>query len=370
MSYSNGIISAPVRLRKNNGDIELAVGNTSGDLATCIRYGNINMWAKYKPIRLSSKSTLNYPDWWKGTDGKCGIGIDTFDELGSATSPSQNTFLYLLKNGQLPWTYNRPRGGAYNEPFRMTDFINYNAAARNPFGDIATTDIWLDNNVFRIDYDLEPSDYGLSVSDISVGGKSLAQYYLGLLMWSGNTVICVTSSRQLGTSSISIIIENASSLVGNWRIIPFFSNWEYPIGATYKTGTYFSANITTPILITVHASGTVYDVDSVAYWSATNRITIIPTVSNSSSGQMTVGNIYTEIRTNNGSMHPEDDSTFVDGTAISWGSVTVPGNSSVTLSARTITVAKNSSLTYWILSTAAGATAIYNQIDEDGPMAD
>lgn len=380
MSYSNGIIYPRVRLQANNGDIELAVGHTSGNLATCISNGSINMWAKYKPVRLNSINTLDQWDssaqewrndssWWKGDDGKCGAYISVFTDLGSTSTPG--TFLYMLKNGQLGWTYNRPRGGAYNEPFRQTDFALYNAGAINPMGNIGSTDIYLQNNGrFSVSFDLTPSTYGLSLSDFEINRTSLSRFYMGLLMWNGSRYEVVTSESRLGTSSIDITVENASSLAGVWQIVPFFSSVEFPIGATYTTGTFLSANITTPISITVHAAGTLYEVISDAYWSASNKITISTRVFNHDSGQRTISNVYAEIRyTTSGSQDPSEGTT-ISGTQINYGSVTVSGNSSYTLSERVVTVTKSNNRIYWVMSNATGVANSYNQVDEDEPMAD
>ena len=46
MAYSNNIITDPVSI----SDVQAAVSHTSGDLATLITAGTINMWAKYKPV--------------------------------------------------------------------------------------------------------------------------------------------------------------------------------------------------------------------------------------------------------------------------------------------------------------------------------
>ena len=49
MAYNNYVITRPVVNDTNGGDIQRALGTTSGDLATLCTHPNINMWAKYKP---------------------------------------------------------------------------------------------------------------------------------------------------------------------------------------------------------------------------------------------------------------------------------------------------------------------------------
>ena len=81
MGYSNGIVTYPVSVY----DIRNAVGHTSGDLGTLIRDGDINMWAKYKPVQKAIVDTMSQLNsdytwnngvsdpWWKGVLGDYGI---------------------------------------------------------------------------------------------------------------------------------------------------------------------------------------------------------------------------------------------------------------------------------------------------------
>jgi len=372
MGYSGGIITIPFTFEKNVGDVQVAVGNTSEELETVIKNGNIKPWAKYKPVRytnwdtdgqLASDNTWkSSADWWRGSDGKCGLDITVFTDLGDPSN--SNTFLGKLKNGQLAWGYNRPRGGSYNEPFRILDFNCYNAEADSPIGGVEDTDVWLDNNNrFQLDYDISVGKYCLSLTDIRISDVSLQQFYLGLLMWSGNRWFCLTSINRLGGDSASIIIENASGLEGTWHVMPFFSSRKYVIGDNFQTGTYLSASITQATTITVHKSGTLYQVLTTAYWSASNKVTFEVTCYNLSSGSHTFSNILVSIRTT--SSPSDDPATSVSVLDVSIGSVSVPGNDHVTLSQRTVTVTRNSSLTYWVLSKADGTANYYNQIDDD-----
>ena len=59
MSFSNGIISAPVSIR----DLQVFFGNSSTDLATLCMDNNINMWASKKPIFNTKVTVLTDEDW-------------------------------------------------------------------------------------------------------------------------------------------------------------------------------------------------------------------------------------------------------------------------------------------------------------------
>lgn len=80
---------------------------------------NINMFAKYKPVRKSAPSYVRYSDYWKADDGMCGINIPLVPNLAAVLTAN--------------WSYVRPRSGmGSNEPAIVSDFYywgRYNYAA-------------------------------------------------------------------------------------------------------------------------------------------------------------------------------------------------------------------------------------------------
>lgn len=129
MAYSSGKITAPVSIY----DVQQALGNSSGDLGTLCQASSINMWAKYKPVRLNVIDTvtgqwdatnntwLSTATWWKGLANNfagltpCEVG--TIAQIVSHYDGDMNG-----------WSYDKPGGGA-NQPFRLTDFAGYNHRA-------------------------------------------------------------------------------------------------------------------------------------------------------------------------------------------------------------------------------------------------
>ena len=76
MAYNNYVITRPVVNDTNGGDIQRALGTTSGDLATLCTHANINMFAKYKPTRYAtlgdtgeSAAAGESPNWWQNSPG-------------------------------------------------------------------------------------------------------------------------------------------------------------------------------------------------------------------------------------------------------------------------------------------------------------
>ena len=92
------------------------------DLADLCTHENINMWAKYKPFRSSIMFFRQDGDPTKSDRDeemrRQNYGIEPPDPRSSTDIVS------CIKD---VWTYLRPRGKnyTYNEPFRLSDFINY-----------------------------------------------------------------------------------------------------------------------------------------------------------------------------------------------------------------------------------------------------
>ena len=160
MSYSGGKVTAPI----NQYDIQRAVSNSSPHLNVLITQGTINKWAKFKPVRKALKDTTGQlksdktwkddSDWWKGTNGKCGISYNTYSSLSSlktAIDGQSGVFSYL-----------RPNGGD-NAPYRWVDFNEYNGNAPAPTIDFNATDAVMQPNAVMI----------VSVANSFIGGDNL-----------------------------------------------------------------------------------------------------------------------------------------------------------------------------------------------------
>lgn len=151
MGYSSGKLTLPFTLEENVGDVEQAVGHTSGDLETVIKYGNINMWAKYKPVsyanwdtdgQLNSDGTWkSSADWYKANDGRFGLSFTEYSfDMGVNSIINALNSLASSIDGELNgWRYIRPSGGS-NSPYRLLDFNRYNANADYPASGVNITD--------------------------------------------------------------------------------------------------------------------------------------------------------------------------------------------------------------------------------------
>ena len=377
MSYNSSTktIIAPV----SEYDVQQVLNTTEKDLGKLCTNENINKWAKYKPVRYSSidsvtgqwdfinKTWRASATWWKA-GGTCGFNIETFSSLGNPDTSS--TFLYKLKNGQLEWTYLRPRGGN-SEAFRLQDFASYYHDAVNPMGEIGATTIWLDNQYrFSLDWDMQAvEETNLRHSDISINGTSLANYYLGVFMWKNNTWKVVTSQNTLGSESFSININADQSWIGNWNIIPFYSDHAIPINSEMTTGTYLSANIQEPITISLHPSSSIIKIDVQAEWGNNNTtVTVNSYISNYDTVTRTVRGIGVYLYAVTSGGDPKEGNLISSLTYPDTEAVGGDGNNpGITyLDTKQFTgISRDYTLDYWVVARADNYAPTYNQIEAD-----
>lgn len=126
MAYKNGEIYGAVSIN----DVQRAVGSSSADLGQLIRNGNINKWARYKPVayagvsKIRSRDIRTYglpftPD--PVFDAKTGLNIGIM--TGSPSDVAAWTDAEIA--------YERPSGGTA-QPYRLTDWSGYNHYAQEP----------------------------------------------------------------------------------------------------------------------------------------------------------------------------------------------------------------------------------------------
>lgn len=119
MSYNTGIITAPVSIY----DVQRALGNSSSDLGTLIYNGNINMWAKWKPIKAPIIGLMT-SEIMRTTAGVYRYGIKRTSGSVPLWNPSTGEITHDV------WSYDRPTGGS-SAPYRLADFGNWDTHA-NP----------------------------------------------------------------------------------------------------------------------------------------------------------------------------------------------------------------------------------------------
>ena len=177
----------------NIDDISDAVNADSGDLGTCIKNGDINKGAKYKPVRHYKQgqltdSDLAYVNYGFRTDnafegGVQKYGIKTTDLTSLFTNAANNVDEH---NKPGDWPYIRPRGAANSEWFRMMDFVGYHSDVPMPIEVFCTGKSYSTKGVVCQVYDKAFEDADLSLLDFTGfatttdTGRTIDEWRLGV----------------------------------------------------------------------------------------------------------------------------------------------------------------------------------------------
>lgn len=207
MSYSNGVISAPVTI----DDVKAALGKSSNDLATLCKSENINGWSKYKPLNVAKNfidKLISVEEEWidlyhiTGLKGyvRCGMSIPwmKLDDINLLTDANGYKGFEAYPNALMAgkyWKYVCPQGGKY--PYRLGDFRGYSVDTRQSI----QFNLPQFNNIEQI-YNISPK--------------------VELIMY-----------KKMGDSGNSIQLED---------IIPYLSNGGFQLGVylNYKNGRYIN----------------------------------------------------------------------------------------------------------------------------------
>lgn len=125
MSYTSGLVLAPVGSYPSTGDIQQALGVSSGDIVTLCTSPNINKFAKYKPNAIQGYDQPSDALLRTNRYGLVARSTRTRDDLISMA---------------LGWTYE----GAASPYYRQLDFDRYYNAAICPFMQANGTTLILD----------------------------------------------------------------------------------------------------------------------------------------------------------------------------------------------------------------------------------
>lgn len=213
MSYSNGIITAPVSIR----DLQQCFGVSESDLGTIIAQVNINMWSRHKPIRYPSVKRIGFGDSDGSNEAKTvayGLTPGNIKDGGTTFEQSDVTDLFEMEG--YDWTYSKPTGGIA-QPYRLTDFVNYYHNAV-PFivsdVPVATpTNPWTVNRAnisylrLKVTSDPDNSQYNLQGYDFDEAQIDLSEWYLGVLwgdtLYKGDTPITNADAGSFVTVQIT-----------------------------------------------------------------------------------------------------------------------------------------------------------------------
>lgn len=101
------------------GAVKTALGSSSNNLRDLCTHPNINRWSRWKPIRSPKIDGITEADIIAAKSGL----------IVPSVSGYANIVSYYRNNPGFTFPYNKPRGGAYNEYYRLGDFRNYDKDA-------------------------------------------------------------------------------------------------------------------------------------------------------------------------------------------------------------------------------------------------
>lgn len=171
MSNSNGVISSPVR---QLADIKAVLGESVNGLGALCTSNNVNMWAKNKPVRHSTKDPI--------TDAQRASVLYGFNLNEKYTASSLMSYARSVGAGNLAWGYDKPRGNSYSEPYRRRDFDGYqhNAGCPAKYGPSASAVFAVDPHPTLISLvgptpatgNISLADLGLSEADLKIAYRA------------------------------------------------------------------------------------------------------------------------------------------------------------------------------------------------------
>ena len=366
MAYSNGIITRPVLVGPSQNDIASALGISSNDPAYLIANGNINPWAKYKPVRLNTladtgESCTEYPTYWQAHDGGCGFSIPTNTNPGSGPGSYTGAW-YKLLHSSLLWTYQKPTGPLTTWPYRTNDFDGYDHNALPPFADPSLTTFMLAaDGSLTINYDMNAGDSrSLHLSDLKVNNVALSQWYYGVLVYYSNSQYTFKATERASVTAGTITFSGMSAYAGlNVTIVPFLSSVAQSQG-TASAGTIISLNLA-PMQIYVQpfTSGISVSWDECTWNAAKTQVSYSISLINQTSSSITIQNIVITIKDSTQTLYTRNIS-----------SVTVPANSTRNIASGTQAITYDPSEEYMMTIISSGSSYIpyeETQIEEAEP---
>lgn len=352
--------------------IARTLGLSVSDIGTLVSNLKLrtNKWSRYKPVNWPNELFIYFvnENWWKGEDGKCGLNIRTYNGPGSFNIV--DSFLYNLKKGGIKWDYLAPTGGM-ESPFRFTDFKNYYHEAIMPIGEIGDEQYYLDvNGNITIQFELTVSDdnlYNLTLSDITIEGVKLSEYYLGVLLYNESESYALAGSvNKMGTGDLTINLKNMIGYLGKWKLALFTSSVIVDQNGQLQDGIYIPIE-KQQYSIEIKKYGTLYEILPQGYWNMQNNVVSFDIYAkNDGSSAITINNVLIILLYTTGSQKPEEGEVV---TQMNIGSIDIPASTTIAISNpdNYFSHIKVQGRTYWLAGRADNVTTVYNQIEDSSP---
>jgi hypothetical protein len=127
------------------------------------------------------------------------------------------------------WEYNPPRGGAFNEPYRIDDYKGYYTKAKPMF-----TQVIAPSNVSRLD-----TAVSINIVPLADDGKSLTiqdfdtlkNYYIGVILYSEGGSWIVTANNIAANATIVSFAPNQLTEGATYKVLPILSPTQFTLSS-------------------------------------------------------------------------------------------------------------------------------------------
>lgn len=290
------------------------LGLASTDIGTLCSSSKINKWSKFKPVKYAGINS----NYWKATDGNCGLSIPTANSITTLTN---------LVNTGVTWNYDKPTGGA-TSPYRLGDFRGYNHSAESPIAVDVPETAYQSNGSIQVSMFLNEDDYTVKLSDIdSIKNTFLGAYLVGTNGTTGARMITATSPLINGVTYVDIPISDLS--FGNYYIYPLLSDTVNTSTLSIPGGViYYPLDSVNKYSVTIKDVSDNVTVTINCQWlnddHTTNQIVYSVDIYNNTASSITLTNCYTAVRFFD---NMATDPYVMGETQTSRGNITVPANS-------------------------------------------
>ena len=181
------------------------LGTSSRDVGTLCTHTAINKWSKWKPIRYNTVS---------------GITSTILSNVNFGLVPASTSTNYAAIAG-VKSAYNKPRGGDYNEPYRLGDFRNYNHSALP----ICTVqEILKANRTFNTSKQISAA-INVSGTDDTIGLNdftgTIGNMYFGAVIVDGSSVYIQTATATLSNGGNSFTLDLTAAPLNTDKTVGF-----------------------------------------------------------------------------------------------------------------------------------------------------
>lgn len=192
-------------------DIQAVLGSGRNDIGGLITYGDINPFAKKKPVIYASFS--NDANWWKATNGNCGLTPFSAQNPQSIAAVAQDITM-------CGWTYARPNGTLATQPFRFLDFDGYFHNAEPLTNGVACQEAVQRGTQLVVQLVVNQDDTeAVTLKDMAL---SNCYFCLYILSSDGNSSYVLTGDK-CDDDAISATFDTTLVNDGDWYIYPMLS---------------------------------------------------------------------------------------------------------------------------------------------------